>query len=150
MKSNDKNLRFISNLIGNIKYARFYAETDMDFCLPNNVIEAINTDEAGNVYFITSCTSYFITGNKKSFFARLIFTEKNSGALLCVSGKAEAEKLMNDKINGAYRVLIRLKMINVEFTPSSHSAKKQPAVSKMFGFIAQWLSPMKPLGYFNL
>lgn len=138
MKNKDKNLQFLKNTISSIQYARFYAETELGLELPNNVVKALKVDDEGYVYFTTNCTSNFVSGSKISFYANLVFSEKNNGAKLNVSGKAEILTLIERGV-----VFIRMKMMNIEYTPTA-SLYKQNSYYKFINTIYGWLFPARP------
>ena len=51
MQYSDSTLDFLREKIQDIKIALFKSEIHSEISLPNNIVETISTDAAGNVYF---------------------------------------------------------------------------------------------------
>jgi len=59
MHYNDTHLTFLREKIMETKVALFKSEINSELSLPTNVIQTINVDEEGNIYFFTSSNGVF-------------------------------------------------------------------------------------------
>lgn len=142
MKNQDKHLHFLRDTINRVGYARFRAETSYDLELPHNIIRTFKTDDEGNIWFFTSCRSTYAKDYNQPFYARLEYIENGGLTRLSVGGRAEIVKGSEmDAPQKGTMVMIKLKMINVEFYQKEQNKPLQPVYSKMKGFFAQLVTP---------
>lgn len=124
MHYNDTHLTFLREKIMETKVALFKSEINSELSLPTNVIQTINVDEEGNIYFFTSSNGVFAKNIDHPFYAYLDYHKKGYGQRLCISGKAVIVKEENEDIEpenddygmtGKSIVLIKMKIMQAEF-----------------------------------
>lgn len=124
MQYSDSTLDFLREKIQDIKIALFKSEIHSEISLPNNIVETISTDAAGNVYFFTSCRGEYASQIDQPFYAYLDYHKKGTDTRLCVSGKAVIVKEEDDVaapeneahgINTRSVVLVKMKIMQAEY-----------------------------------
>ncbi|MEO6539351.1 MAG: pyridoxamine 5'-phosphate oxidase family protein [Ferruginibacter sp.] len=120
----DKNLQFLKEKINDIKIALFRSELNPGLQLPNNIVQTLNVDDEGTVWFFTSCNGNHVENIDRPFYAYLSYQKKGTGCRLQVSGKACIVKnddagifSMQDYSKGNYGrlVLVKMKIMQAEF-----------------------------------
>ncbi|MEO7307411.1 MAG: pyridoxamine 5'-phosphate oxidase family protein [Ferruginibacter sp.] len=120
----DKNLHFLKEKINDIKIALFRSELNPELQLPNNIIQTLNVEDDGTVWFFTSCNGNHVKNIDRPFYAYLSYQKKGTGCRLHVSGKASIVKnddegilSMHDYSKGNYGrlVLVKMKIMQAEF-----------------------------------
>jgi hypothetical protein len=120
----DQNLHFLKEKISDIKVALFRSELNPELQLPNNIIQTLNVEDDGTVWFFTSCNGNHVKNIDTPFYAYLSYQKKGSGCRLQVSGKASIVKnddegilSMHDYSKGSYGrlVLVKMKIMQAEF-----------------------------------
>lgn len=125
MQFNDTHLNFLRNKIKEIRIARFTSEINSELSLPNNVIETIQTDGEGNIYFFTSCNGNYAGQINLPFYAYLDYHKKNTDNRLRISGKAvivkedtevASSEIAGHGIHSRSIVLVKMKIMQAEYT----------------------------------
>lgn len=117
----DTNLRFISEKITRIRTAIMYTMSNEVLHFPNSLVEAVNVDETGQVWFVCKPPAQGIEHIEHSFPVRLHFYKKGSGCHLEVSGRAtivtnEYTSYFATDENGVRPLLLRMDMQHVEYS----------------------------------
>ena len=124
MHYNDTHLTFLREKIMETKVALFKSEINSELSLPTNVIQTINVDDDGNIYFFTSSNGVFAKNIDHPFYAYLDYHKKGYGQRLCISGKAVIVKEENEDFEPENNicntteksiVLIKMKIMQAEF-----------------------------------
>ena len=109
----DSNLKFIKEKINLIKVGIFRPEADSVLQMHSNVVQIINVDDEGYVWFQTTCKNFVIQDLGKKLFAYLDFNSKGFNSRLVISGSAEIVEELN--VSGSdHSVLVKLKIVNAE------------------------------------
>ena len=85
-------LDFIKKKIREIKIGLFKTETDSEIKLPNNIIQVLQVEDDGTIWFFTSCSHKQAENVEKSFYANLEFHKKGTDLRVQISGFASIEK----------------------------------------------------------
>ncbi len=109
----DTNLKFIKEKIELIKVGIFRPEADSFLQMQNNVVQIINVDTAGNVWFETTCKNFMAQDMGRKIFAYLDFNSKGFSSRLVISGSAEIVEELSSNTT-SHSVLIKLKIVNAE------------------------------------
>ena len=124
MHYNDTHLTFLREKIMETKVALFKSEINSELSLPTNVIQTINVDDDGNIYFFTSSNGVFAKNIDHPFYAYLDYHKKGYGQRLCISGKAVIVKEENEDFEHENNIcntteksiiLIKMKIMQAEF-----------------------------------
>lgn len=140
----DENLVFLKEKIKDIKIALFKSEINSELQLPNNIIQTLQIEDDGTIWFFTSCNGEYAKCIDKSFYAYLDYYKKGTECRLQLSGRAtiveddgEAFLTMSNysKSTASRLVLVKMKIMQAEY----FETKQQQNVS--------WKDKMK--GAFN-
>ena len=140
MLTKNENLLFLQKKIGEIKIARFKAELDSEFQLPDNIIATLKTDDEGNIWFFSSCKGEHAKNIDKDFYAYLEYYQKGGAYRLRTGGRAtiiqdETIPYFNkSKKSIDNLVLIRFKMMTAEYFEerSLHTSSLKTRVKDFF------------------
>lgn len=139
MKYNSNSLGFLREKIAEMKVAIFKTELNADICLPNNLIETIQTDEEGNIYFFTSCNKNLTASIEQPFYAYLDYHQKFTEMHLRISGRAEiVDADAGEDGRFADLVMIKLKIMQAEYFGEQPEYNVMQKLRKTF---TQWFSP---------
>ncbi|MET0638250.1 MAG: hypothetical protein ABWZ25_19625 [Chitinophagaceae bacterium] len=124
----DTNLQFIREKIIHLRTAIMYSMSNELIRLPNSIVEAVNLDEGGNLWFVCKPPVQGIGHIEHKFPARLHFYRKGSNYNVEVSGTAtiinnEYTNYFAADSNGVRPLLIRMNMLNVEYN-APHEKRK--------------------------
>ncbi len=120
----DSNLVFLKERISDIKVALFKSEMNSEIQLPNNVINTLQVDNEGNIWFFTSCTGDYAKCLTRSFYAYLDYYKKGTDCRIRVSGKATIAEDDDDafltmshysKSTVGRLVLVKMKIMQAEY-----------------------------------
>jgi ligand-binding sensor domain-containing protein len=126
----DEHLVFLKDKINEIKIALFKSETDFELQLPNNIIQTLNVDDDGTVWFFTTCNGCHARFMDRSFYAYLNYYKKDSGCKLQLGGKAI---IVDDYSDSSFTagsnyledtfttVLVKMKIMQAEFSQNKIS-----------------------------
>jgi len=112
--TNDTNLQFIREKIGQLKSAIMYNNSQDVLKVPNNIAEAVEVDQEGVLWFTIRRPAGYMQECDQDFPARLRFYRKGISFYVEVSGKASV-------VNYSYGnhqediVLLRMDMNTVEY-----------------------------------
>lgn len=127
MKNIDTNLKLIKEKINLIKVGIFKPESDSDLYLPCNVVNVINIDELGNIWFQTTCKNFKSSDLGKNIYSYLDFKSKGFNSRIVVSGPAQIVEETNNELYQesesnftAHILLIKLKIMNAEFVENNN------------------------------
>lgn len=84
----DINLAAVREKIKEIKIAMFKSDIKSELKLPNNIIETLQVEEDGTIWFFTTCFGNHAAQLEKSFYAQLNYYKKGSGFHLQIDGNA--------------------------------------------------------------
>ncbi len=134
MAVKDSDLAFIQNKIMDIGYAMFSTNLNPEFCLFNNVIKTIKTDNDGNIWFFTSCKGEYAKNSIGQFFTRLDYYQKGRDFRLHIIGESSIVETGTDvdasEVDAVNTVLIKCKITHaeyVEFASTQNVSFKQKA-----------------------
>jgi hypothetical protein len=122
-------MQFISEKVNQIKIALFKSDINSELLLPNNIIDVLQVDEDGHIWFYTSCNGRYARNISKSFFASLDFYKKGSECRLHLKGLARIVEDENDffinrsnysKSVRASLILLKMKTTQAEYYENSH------------------------------
>jgi hypothetical protein len=133
----DNNLQFIREKIYTVRSAIMYSMSNELVKLPNCIVEAVNVDNEGQLWFICKPPAYKVDQCASSFPARLHFYKKGTFFHIEVSGKAT---IMNDvyKDNSNEKsLLIKMTMNSVEYTEPQEKRKNRMDIILEQGY--KWL-----------
>jgi len=120
----DRHLDFIKGKINEMKTALFKTELDPLLQLPNNIVQTIQVDHDGMIWFFTACNGIQSQLIDRPFFAYLNYHQKSKGSTLRLCGKAsiagdEDQGLfsISSYTKGSYGrlVLVKFKIMQAEF-----------------------------------
>jgi hypothetical protein len=81
-------VRFLAEKIRGMTKAIFRADSYARLTLPNNVIDTLEADDEGNIWFFTSCNDNHTKYSEKEFYAYLEYYQKGCDERLLISGLA--------------------------------------------------------------
>ncbi|RYY62314.1 MAG: hypothetical protein EOO05_03325 [Chitinophagaceae bacterium] len=124
----DTNLQFIKEKISQIRTAIMYNMSNELVRLPNSVVESVNVDDQGHVWFVCKPPVQGIEHIEHHFPVRLHFYKKGTGCRLEVSGKAtiitnEYTSYFASDENGVRPLLLKMDMLHVEYTEPQEKRK---------------------------
>lgn len=129
MHYDNENMQFISEKVNQIKIALFKSDINSELLLPNNIIDVLQVDDEGHIWFYTSCNGRYARNISKSFFASLDFYKKGSECRLHLKGQACIIEDENDffinrsnysKTVRASLILVKMKTTQAEYYESNH------------------------------
>lgn len=135
--TNDNNLQFIREKIGQLKSAIMYNNSQDVLKVPNNLAEAVEVDQEGVLWFTIRRPAGYMQECDQEFPARLRFYRKGIFFYVEVSGKANV-------VNYSYGneqediVLLRMNMNEVEYTEPEGERVKS-AVEKYVRQAYDWV-----------
>jgi len=124
MHYNGEHLNFITNKVKQIKTALFKSDINSELLLPNNIIEILQVDADGHIWFFTSCNGRYAKNIKPQFYAYLDFYKKQTGSRLQINGHALVVEDENDsfisisnysKLVSDSLVLVKMKIVQAEY-----------------------------------
>jgi len=111
--------------------------------LPNNIVNVVEVDDEGQLWFLCDRPLYQPDQYSVLFPVRLQFYRKGRPFHIEVSGPAElANNLRNEDEILANRCLIKMKMKNITYTETHERASTSPMpwVNKVYRFLSSQLS----------
>lgn len=131
MAAKGSEIVFIQNKMMDIHYAKFSTDLTPEFCLFNNVIKTLKSDDAGNIWFYTSCKGDYAKNINQEFFTSLDYYQKGRNYYIHVTGKSSIAETDGDladaQIAENNTVLIKCKIIQAEYfecePPNKRSVK---------------------------
>ncbi len=124
MKNSDSNLMYLQSKMKDIGIALFKPEIDFDTNIPNNIIQLLDVEDDGHIWFYTSCCKAPNALIPEQFYGYLDFYKKGTDCRIRVNGIATVAKNDEDNlavampINSAEKnnnlILIRLKVMQAE------------------------------------
>jgi len=106
----------LTELIAPFSMGIFRSEMNSEIQLPNNIIHLLKIDEAGNLYFFTSCLNQQASHLDTTFFSSLDFYNKSTGQKISITGisnitqKDESLFNMSNYSSGTLSRLVFIKM----------------------------------------
>lgn len=85
---NSLTLSFLQEKIAELKTALFYSQTDAVLKLPTTIINALQVDENGQIWFFVNKPSQYLQEFDSAFPARLDFFKKGKDYYVQIVGKA--------------------------------------------------------------
>ncbi len=121
----DQNMLFLKDKIREIKIALFKAEINSELQLPNNIIQTLNVEDNGTIWFFTTCNENHARFIDKPFYAYLDYYKKDTGCRLQLSGKAiiadneQEDQFATRNFASVYtNVLVKMKIMQADFFES--------------------------------
>ncbi len=129
MQHLDENLTFLKHKIREIKIALFKSEINSELTLPNNIIQVLQVDDHGHVWFLTSCCREQAKNIDPSFYAYLDFYKKGTDCRLQVSGRAviveDDDKTFLTMSNYSSGIASRLVLVKMKIMQAEYFENKQ-------------------------
>lgn len=127
--ASDNNLQFIREKIYEIRNAFMYSMSNGLVKIPNNVVSVVKIDEEGQLWFVCTAPAQRVEECEAVFPARLLFYKKGKFFHIEVSGKATIVKDTDCNLTAgaeaaAQPVLIKMSMMNVEYTSTAENREK--------------------------
>ncbi len=124
----DNNLEFIREKIYDIRSAIMYSMSNELVRIPNSIVNAVNVDDEGYVWFICKRPAHSIDQCEQEFPARLVFYKKGRGSHIEVTGKAivvnnEYTNYFAADANGDTPLLLKMCMQAVEYSEPQEKKK---------------------------
>ncbi len=118
---NDKNLQPVIENINKIKWGYLKIEKDSIIASSNKLIQIMNSDEKGNLYFFATVSPETNGPFNKRYYASLSFNDKTSPQKISLSGYVCAastpNNFPNNKLISAQEFLLfKFKIMQVEIT----------------------------------
>lgn len=113
----DSNFRFISEKIAQLRTAVMYSMSNNLVKLPNDIVNYVNIDGDGQLWFLSHLPPQLLSECEKTFPARLHFFRKGYDYFVEVSGKATivSDIYSNVEARDKNAVLIKMSMTNIEY-----------------------------------
>ena len=141
--NHDLNLRLIRDKIYEMHSAIMYNLSNDVVRLPNNIVNVVQVDDLGQLWFICDKPMYPPDQYSVLFPVRLQFYRKGRPFHIEVSGSAElANNFRNEDEILANRWLIKMKMKNITYTETRErvSIDAMPWINKVYRFLSSHLS----------
>ncbi len=141
--NHDFNLRLIREKIYETHSAIMYNLSNDIVRLPNNIVNVVEVDDDGQLWFLCDKPSYHPDQYPEVFPVRLHFYRKGKPFHIEVSGPAEiANSFRNEEEILANRWFIKMKMKNITYTEAQEKANinVMPWINKAYRFLASHLS----------
>ncbi|HMF71165.1 MAG TPA: pyridoxamine 5'-phosphate oxidase family protein [Flavitalea sp.] len=149
-------LRFLQNKISDIQSALFSNESEAVLKLPTSIINALNVDDAGQIWFFVNRPSQLLQEFDKEFPAKLNFFKKGKDYFLHITGKAYiindpeeinhlvslSDEIRNAAINNWY-VLVKMRVQTAEYY-ERHSNKSAAGWNSLIKKMFSWMFDLKP------
>ncbi len=150
----DNHLKFLAEKICEIRKAIFRADVDTMQTLPNNLINTLDVDEEGYVWFLTSSNDNYTRFSEKEFYAYLEYYQKGQDVRLLISGVAsiQDEAVIPEKFTleplypGATTFMIKLKIMKAEY---SYVHKKAANWKEWISHFVKRCWPMETSGQYD-
>ena len=120
---NDSNLQFIREKVSQLRSAVMYVASSNLVKLGNDVVTAVQVDDEGQLWFTTNNPPHPVEECEQNFPARLCFYRKGVDFSVEISGKAtivgddyDAYDDTSAVDNNGKKVLVKLSMVNIEYT----------------------------------
>jgi len=153
---NTLQLKFLQNKITDIKTALFSNESEAVLKLPTTVVNALDVDEAGQIWFFVNRPQQLLQEFDKEFPAKLNFFQKSKDYFLHITGKAFiindpeeithlvclSEEVRDTAINNR-QVLVKMRVQQAEYF-QRHSKRTAAGFTSMISKIFSWLFDLKP------
>jgi general stress protein 26 len=135
--STDNNLQFIREKINTVKSAIMYSMSNELIKIPNCIVEAVEVDNEGQLWFICKPPVHQLDQCETSFPARLHFYRKGTFFHIEVSGKATIVNNVYTDNSKEQSLLIKMTMSTVEYTEPQE--RKRTKVETMLESGYRWL-----------
>jgi len=134
--TNDTNLQFIREKVGQLRSAVMYATAKGPVKIENDIVTAIRVDDEGQLWFLASHPPCHADEGEQSFPARLRFYRKGVDFFMEISGKATvvsndcsfADKISESK--NSKKMLLKMAMVNIEYT-EPHAKKPKSRIETL-------------------
>ena len=134
---NDPNLQFIREKISQLRSAIMYNNSQEVIKYPNNIINAINVDDEGHLWFTAKRPACHMEECEYSFPARLHFYRKGLLFYVEASGKATVVDPSYAEA-GEETMLLKMSLNSVEYTEADTDRPKS-FLEKYFTSAYAWL-----------
>jgi general stress protein 26 len=153
---NTEQLNFLQAKIADLKTALFSNESDAVLKLPTSLVNAIQVDEAGQIWFFVTRPSQFLQEFDKEFPAKLNFFRKGKEYYLNITGKAYiindpeeithlvslSDEVRDAAINNRF-ILVKMRVQKAEYF-AKQPEKAGLGFNGLFSKMFSWLFDLKP------
>lgn len=138
--ASDSNFRFISEKIAQLRTAVMYSMSNELVKLPNDIVNYVNIDGDGQLWFLSHLPLQLLSECEKSFPARLHFFRKGYDYFVEVSGKATIVSDIYSNAEGRDKnaVLIKMTMRNIEYR-EPHTPREKTRVQLLVEKTYRWM-----------
>lgn len=137
--NNDFNLQFIREKISQLRNAIMYNNSQEVMKVRNNIIDAIDIDEQGQLWFTATKPTAQLAECEQCFPARLHFYRKGVLFYLEISGKATVVEYSYPQ-HGNDRVLMKMSLNTIEYTDLQSDADRVKGFfERRFSSACNWL-----------
>ena len=136
----DSNFRFISEKIAQLRTAVMYSMSNDLVKLPNDIVNYVNIDGDGQLWFLSHLPPQLVSECEKTFPARLHFFRKGYDYFVEVSGKATivSDIYSNEETRDKSAVLIKMTMRNIEYR-EPHARREKTKVQVLVEKSYRWM-----------
>lgn len=136
----DNNFQFISKKVALLRTAVMYSMSNNLVKIPNDIVNYVNIDEDGQLWFISHLPCQLLSECEREFPARLHFFRKGYDFFVEVSGKAVVvSDICSDSVNNENNsVLIKMTMKNIEYR-EPHAKKDKTKVQVLVEKSYKWM-----------
>ena len=99
----------VKNILQKMNVGLFKTDVASNIYLPNNIINVLDTDDDGSIYFYSTCRKTNLAFVDKSFYCTIEFNQKGYASVLKISGVAEIVE--NDKISSPDNDQVLIKLV---------------------------------------
>lgn len=153
---NTLQLNFLQNKIADLQTALFSNESEAVLKLPTTIVNALQVDEAGQIWFFVTKPSQFLQEFDKEFPAKLNFFKKGKEYFLHITGKAYiindpeeithlvslSDEIRQDAINNKH-ILVKMRVQKAEYF-AKQPEKAGIGFNSLFSKMFSWLFDLKP------
>lgn len=125
----DTNLQFIREKLNRLKRGIMFNHSQDFMKLPDNMVETLNVDEEGRLWFIVKRPPEFADQCAKNFPARLRLYQKGVFYYMEIGGNASVESYHYDA-GGEEALLLRMDLATVEY--AEPFKEKEPGALKKY------------------
>lgn len=151
MQQYTDSFELITEKIREIKIALFKPEINSELMLPNNVIQVLKVDDAGGIWFFTSCNGRQAANINKTFYAYLDFHKRGMDSRLCINGPAYivdepgdvSELIAQSNYSTTVApslVLVKMKIMQAEYFEGQSAVQKLSWKDRLLHTFQNWFA----------
>jgi general stress protein 26 len=153
---NSVKLSFLKDKIADLQTALFSNESDAVLKLPTTVVNVLQVDEAGQIWFRVTKPSQYVAELDKEFPAKLNFFRKGKEYFLNITGKAYiindpeeithlvslSDEVREGAVNSRF-ILVKMRIQKAEYFEKQAQQKTGLGFNGLFSKIYSWLFDMR-------